>query len=123
MARRRVRVTVAAQQSVARTLDHLADAASLATALRFLDRVQDSFARLLRSPRLGRVQTFAQVRLEGIRAWPVPGFRKWLVYYRETTTGIDVIDVLHGARDQQSRLQDGLRGLSGDASAGSESNG
>lgn len=85
--------------------------------------MQVSYARILRSPRLGKVQTFAQVRLEGVRAWPVLGFRNWLVYYRETTTVIDVIDVLHGARDQQSRLQDGLRGLSGDASAGSESDG
>lgn len=121
MARRGVRTTVVAQESVARTFDHLADVASVATALRFLDRVQVSYARILRSPRLGKVQTFAQVRLEGVRAWPVLGFRNWLVYYRETATGIDVLDVLHGARDQQARLRDGLRGFPGDADSSAES--
>jgi len=35
----------------------------------------------------------------GLRAWPIDGFRNHLVFYRPTDEGVDIVRVLHGARD------------------------
>jgi toxin ParE1/3/4 len=34
-----------------------------------------------------------------LRVWPVPGFDRHLVFYVERADYIDVLRVLHGARD------------------------
>ncbi len=39
------------------------------------------------------------LRLNGLRRFPVRGFEKYLVFYLPREAGIDVIRVLHGARD------------------------
>jgi hypothetical protein len=44
----------------------------------------------------------------------VPGFRKWLVYYREVDDGVEVLDVMHGAQDQEARLHEKLEEEDGD---------
>lgn len=38
-------------------------------------------------------------RLQGLRRFPVKGFESYLVFYLPRQIGIDVIRVLHGARD------------------------
>jgi plasmid stabilization system protein ParE len=35
----------------------------------------------------------------GLRYWPVPGFERYLVFYVPTSARIDVVRVMHGARD------------------------
>jgi plasmid stabilization system protein ParE len=45
---------------------------------------------------------------EGIRVFPVSRFKKYLVFYRPIEGGIEVLRVLHGARDIQGLLADGL---------------
>jgi plasmid stabilization system protein ParE len=35
----------------------------------------------------------------GIRQWKVSTFDKYLIFYRIVSSGIDIIRVLHGARD------------------------
>jgi toxin ParE1/3/4 len=37
--------------------------------------------------------------LAGIRIWPIRGFDKILIIYAVDRTGIDVLRVVHGARD------------------------
>jgi toxin ParE1/3/4 len=37
--------------------------------------------------------------LEGVRRLPVKGFENYLIFYVPRSGGIDVIRVLHGARD------------------------
>ncbi|MEX1025024.1 MAG: type II toxin-antitoxin system RelE/ParE family toxin [Planctomycetota bacterium] len=37
--------------------------------------------------------------LAGLRSFPVKGFDKHLIFYRSTEHGIEVLRVLHGARD------------------------
>lgn len=34
-----------------------------------------------------------------MRRWPVTGFENYLVYYRPLRDGIEIIRILHGARD------------------------
>jgi toxin ParE1/3/4 len=44
--------------------------------------------------------------LEGLRLWPVPGFERHLIFYVERADYIDVLRVLHGARDIPAVLLD-----------------
>ena len=41
----------------------------------------------------------ANPRLAGLRVWRIEGFPKYLIFYRLVTGGIEIVRVLHGARD------------------------
>jgi toxin ParE1/3/4 len=71
---------------------------------RFLDAVESAFQLLARHPRAGRVWKSDHPRLSNLRFWPVKGFESLLVFYREIPEGIEVIRVLHGARELQALL-------------------
>ena len=45
--------------------------------------------------------------LEGLRMWLVSGFENYLVFYIERTHFIDIVRVLHAARDIPSMLREG----------------
>ena len=68
-------------------------------AVRFLAAAEETFKQLLATPGLGRVREYLDPRLTGLRSWRVRGFENWLVFYRPTDDEIEVIRVLHGARD------------------------
>ncbi len=72
---------------------------NLRAAERFLLATQATFARLAAMPELGGTWEFEDPRLAGIRVWQVSGFEKHLVFYRPIQNGIEVVRVLHGARD------------------------
>jgi toxin ParE1/3/4 len=46
--------------------------------------------------------TFSRPELQDLRRWPVHDFENWLVFYRSTDDAIDVLRILHGARDFES---------------------
>jgi toxin ParE1/3/4 len=48
---------------------------------------------------MGSVRTFQAPRLTGLRVFPVRGFPKHLIFYRQVADGIELVRVLHGARD------------------------
>lgn len=95
-----------AKRSLDRIAEYLATETSVKVALRFLERAEETFALILRSPGIGHPQEFRSLQLGDVRAWHVRGFRKWLVYYREAEDGVEVLDVLHGAQDQEQRLRE-----------------
>lgn len=64
---------------------------------RFVAATRDSLRRLLEMPEIGR--RCEHVPIEGVCRWPVKGFEKHLIFYRPTDSGIEVVRVLHGARD------------------------
>ena len=72
---------------------------NLEAALRFLDAAEAAFERLRSSPRIGRRREFTRRELSGVRSWPVPGFEKHIVFYRADAGSIEVLRVLHSARD------------------------
>jgi toxin ParE1/3/4 len=55
-------------------------------------------------PHLGRARGFRAPDLQGLRSRPLSGFRNWLVFYRVERDAIEVVRVLHGARDLPSAL-------------------
>ena len=73
---------------------------------RFIDASEQALARLASMPSIGNVRHFANPKLQGIRSWPIPGFEKYLIFYRPTDDVIDVLRVLHSARDIFSILEE-----------------
>lgn len=68
-------------------------------ALRFLTAVDKLAKRLAANPELGATFESEERAFEGLRVFSVPRYRNYLVFYRVTETEIDIIRVLHGARD------------------------
>lgn len=72
---------------------------SLDRALRFYEAAGDSFQRLLVTPDLGVACEIDQPALAGVRVWPIRGYPNHLIYYRATDSEIEILRILHGARD------------------------
>lgn len=68
-------------------------------AYQLLDAAEESFHDLERMPLMGSTREFQDSTLIGIRMWRVKGFPKHLIFYRPIKDGVDIIRVLHSARD------------------------
>ena len=69
-------------------------------ALRFLDEAQAAFQRLAGMPGLGNSYKHSHPALAGLRVTPLGSlFNAYLVFYLPLADGIEVLRVLHGARD------------------------
>jgi toxin ParE1/3/4 len=77
---------------------YLARQVSLETALRFYAAAA-TFEKLARMPGIGERRDSTKPRLAELRVWRVEGFEKHLIFYRPSGSGIDIVRVLHGARD------------------------
>jgi toxin ParE1/3/4 len=69
------------------------------SAHRFLIAAQDAFEKAARMPELAGMWEDAPPRMKNLRIWPIAGFENYLIFYRPTSDGIEVVRVLHGARD------------------------
>ena len=99
MATKRIKVLPQAKVDFNEESVYLAREASAEVGIRFFDAVQDTFQSLLEMPGMGKLKLVNNPRLAELRQWPVSGFEKYLIFYRPTPTGIEIIRVLHGARD------------------------
>jgi toxin ParE1/3/4 len=81
-------------------------AENLEAAERFLDAIEQAFTLLVKNPAIGSSRELSNPRLVGLRMWPIKGFRKYLVFYRPVTDGIEVIRVLRGEQDIVAILED-----------------
>ena len=93
-----------ADQDIDEQFAYLAKQASLDVALRFLDATHKAFQTLAQMPEMGVKRDFRNPMLKGLRMWPIKGFQHYFVFYRPIDNGIDVIRVLHVARDIESLL-------------------
>jgi toxin ParE1/3/4 len=71
-------------------------------ARRFLDAAEATFGSLALTPGLGRQRKFKNARLGDLRSWRVKGFSNYLVFYQPIEHGIQVIRVLHGAKNLEA---------------------
>ena len=83
---------------------YLGESAGADTADRFLDAVENTLAELAAMPRIGSPRTRPRKTLAGLRQWPVKGFSDYLVFYRPTLGGVEIVRLLHGARDREAIL-------------------
>jgi toxin ParE1/3/4 len=68
---------------------------------RFLTSAKESFDLLTRHPRIGRLRSFSAA---GVRSWVIPDFQNYLIFYLPTGAEVQILAVLHGARDLASAL-------------------
>lgn len=92
--------------------DDLLDLASyiaqenLDAAFRFLDVAESAFNTLAERPEMGTTCDFRSAEAARIRVWSIKGFQSLLIFYRPIEDGIEVVRVLHGARDLGALFSD-----------------
>ena len=69
---------------------------------RFVESAYATFQELAQMPGMGRVRHFPQERLRELRSFRVKGFENYLVFYGPVSEGIEVLHILHGARDLEA---------------------
>lgn len=67
----------------------------------FIDLLDRKIHALARQPSIGRAR---EELAEGLRSFPVD---RYIIFYRPTPKGIEIIRVLHGARDLEPLFQEG----------------
>ncbi len=101
----RYEVSPAAVRDLDDQARYLAQVAGIETAIRFQQSAERTFRDLARMPGLGEPRASAHPRLAGLRIRRVDGFPNHLAFYRPTTEGIEVVRILHGARDVDRILE------------------
>jgi toxin ParE1/3/4 len=84
---------------------YLAQEVSLETALRFYGAAATTFENLARMPGIGEHRESGNPALAGLRVWRIVGFENHLAFYRPAGDAIEIVRVLHGARDIDRALQ------------------
>ena len=64
-----------------------------------------TFDKLARMPGMGERRESSNPRLAGLRVWRIDGFPNHLLFYRPVEGGIEIVRVLHGARDIDAVLE------------------
>src|SRR5688500_235547 len=68
--------------------------------VRYLDAVDQTLQKLAKQPDLGRVRHFRHPDLHGLRSFRVePPFDRHLIFYRYDEQFLDILRVMHGARN------------------------
>jgi toxin ParE1/3/4 len=65
----------------------------------------ETFETLSAMPGLGTLYQSKRAKLKGLRFFPVKRFPSYVVYYRPTTEGLEIVRVLHGHIEKQRRLE------------------
>ncbi|HZL34988.1 MAG TPA: type II toxin-antitoxin system RelE/ParE family toxin [Tepidisphaeraceae bacterium] len=77
-------------------------------ALRFYDSIDLTFRQIREHPQRSPLYALDEIRLASLRRWPVVRFRKHLIFYLIDGDDIQVIRILHGARNIPAILLDEL---------------
>ncbi|HEV3166518.1 MAG TPA: type II toxin-antitoxin system RelE/ParE family toxin [Isosphaeraceae bacterium] len=83
---------------------YLGEQASVAVADRFLTAVENTLGLIAKTPGIGAPHQTNNARLVGLRSFPVPKFKRYILFYQAFDDRIELVRVLHGARDIASIL-------------------
>jgi toxin ParE1/3/4 len=95
-----------ARRALLEAFDYLIGQAGAEVGWRFLDAAQNSAEKLAAMPEMGVRCDFRDHSLRRLRRWPVQDFEQWLIFYLPTEQGVEVVHVLHGARDIPNALKE-----------------
>jgi toxin ParE1/3/4 len=98
----RVVTRTAAKRDLTDHFVFLGENASVDVARRFLRACNVSFQALAQMPELGAERAFRNPCWSTVRAWPVKGFERYLIFYRPLPDGVEILRLIHGARDIES---------------------
>jgi len=98
-----IRVRPRARRDIDAAFGHYLDEAGAEVALRFADEVEQALHLLARQPGLGSHRHAAWLRWPALRSWPL---RPWpyVVLYQQLQDHLDIVRVLHTARDIAASL-------------------
>jgi toxin ParE1/3/4 len=68
-------------------------------ARRFLATAQKLYATLAAMPALGSLWEPENPRFAGVRYFPIPRYPNYVIFYRPLSDGVEILHILHGARD------------------------
>jgi toxin ParE1/3/4 len=66
---------------------------------RFVEAVEKTIDKILRTPNAGAPKHLSNPSLTGLRSWAVEEFEDIRVYYLTETAAVRIVRVLHGKRD------------------------
>jgi toxin ParE1/3/4 len=95
----RYRVSEDAERDLDEIFVYWANRASPETADRVVDRITERFWLLGEHPDAGKT---AREIAASVKCFPAG---KYLIYYRKTRRGTDILHIFHGARDQRSTIK------------------
>jgi toxin ParE1/3/4 len=75
------------------------------SAMRLLRAAEDTLLELAQMPEMGVAVSFERSRDRKLRRWRIRGFENFLIFYCPIEDGIEVIRVLHGAREIERLLE------------------
>ena len=78
---------------------------SLEVAVRFLENTESTLRELAGSPGIGSPFESDHPELANLRFRRVKGFPNHVIFYVERTNAIEVVRILHGARDLDTELR------------------
>jgi toxin ParE1/3/4 len=74
-------------------------------AVRFFDSARQTFAKIAQTPGIGRRCEVENPRLAGLRKWAVSGFENYLIFYLDRGEIVEIVRILHAARDIPTILE------------------
>ena len=75
---------------------------------RFLAAAEQTFKQLSKMPEMGKTYGFTHPKLANVRQQVIKGFKNYLVFYRLVDSKVEIIRVIHGARDIAAILDEDL---------------
>lgn len=105
--KKRLIVKPEARSDIEESFAYYYDNAGVEVALRFVDAVDRSVRSILAMPARGAPRPWLSPTLSGFRSWPIDGFENHHAYYYVTTKTVEVVRVLHGARDVEALFDGG----------------
>jgi toxin ParE1/3/4 len=79
---------------------------SVDAAERFLSAAETTFAQLTKNPRMGKVTQLVVPRFGEVRQWRIKDFKEYLILYQVQEDVVEILRVLHGARDLDNLLNE-----------------
>jgi toxin ParE1/3/4 len=101
----RIILRPAADRDLADQAEYLTRHQSRQTGLRFYRAAEETFRLLASQPEIGKGAECRSPFLSGMRMFPLKQFTNHLVFYRRVENGIEIVRVLHGARDIETLFQ------------------
>ncbi len=98
----RIILRPAAGQDIVDQAEYLRRHQSLQTGLRFYRAADETFRLIASQPEIGTRAEFRSSFLRGVRMFPLKRFPNHLVFYRRVENDVEIIRILHGARDIES---------------------
>lgn len=71
---------------------------------RFLAAAEETFQNLGKMPQIGKLSQLSSPKLAGIRQQAIKGFKHYLIFYRVIDSDVEILRVIHGARDLEAIL-------------------